>query len=305
MGVRVRQRRLSGHRRHDDRRAGVARGWRPRRRGGRVRARAALDAGDGLAQRRVGGVRPRQHPGAALSHALLGLRRDDRPTDGRRDRARARDAGGARLRRERPLRGARPGVSARNAKAVGLVVRPLGRQSRLRHVVRDFGPGCAANRRRYARACRGVAAFGAECRRRVGRKLPLVCRRVVRRHRTQHAVADGLGGARRCSSPGTRNHTAVQRGLAFLCERQRRDGTWDEPECTGTGFPGDFYINYHLYRHLFPTMALALAARSHPHPSSSCHPERSEAQPSEVEGRRSEGRKGATAATLRLKEAIP
>ncbi len=56
---------------------------------------------------------------------------------------------------------------------------------------------------------------------------------------------------------GHPQHPAVRRGLAYLCERQRGDGTWDEPECTGTGFPRDFYINYHLYRHLFPTMALA------------------------------------------------
>ncbi|MGA7355413.1 MAG: prenyltransferase/squalene oxidase repeat-containing protein, partial [Candidatus Cybelea sp.] len=60
---------------------------------------------------------------------------------------------------------------------------------------------------------------------------------------------------------GRAQHPAVERGLTYLCERQRYDGTWDEPECTGTGFPGDFYINYHLYRHLFPTMALAVAAR--------------------------------------------
>jgi len=51
-------------------------------------------------------------------------------------------------------------------------------------------------------------------------------------------------------------HPACRRGLAFLRDRQR-EGTWDEPEYTGTGFPRDFYINYHLYRHLFPTMALA------------------------------------------------
>jgi len=63
---------------------------------------------------------------------------------------------------------------------------------------------------------------------------------------------------------GLPQHSAVARGLAYLCERQRPDGTWDEPECTGTGFPCDFYINYHLYRHLFPAMALAMDARRHP-----------------------------------------
>jgi squalene-hopene/tetraprenyl-beta-curcumene cyclase len=49
---------------------------------------------------------------------------------------------------------------------------------------------------------------------------------------------------------------AVERGLAWLVERQREDGSWDEPEYTGTGFPGHFYINYHLYRLSFPLMAL-------------------------------------------------
>lgn len=49
---------------------------------------------------------------------------------------------------------------------------------------------------------------------------------------------------------------AVERGLAWLISTQREDGTWDEPFHTGTGFPGDFYINYHLYRLSFPVMAL-------------------------------------------------
>lgn len=50
--------------------------------------------------------------------------------------------------------------------------------------------------------------------------------------------------------------SATKRGAEWLAKTQRDDGTWDEPEFTGTGFPGDFYINYHLYRQVFPVMAL-------------------------------------------------
>jgi squalene-hopene/tetraprenyl-beta-curcumene cyclase len=53
---------------------------------------------------------------------------------------------------------------------------------------------------------------------------------------------------------------AVRRGIRFLTATQRADGGWDEPEYTGTGFPGHFYINYHLYRLVFPIMALARCA---------------------------------------------
>ncbi|HVB70283.1 MAG TPA: squalene--hopene cyclase [Acidimicrobiales bacterium] len=49
---------------------------------------------------------------------------------------------------------------------------------------------------------------------------------------------------------------AVERGVAFLVSTQDDNGSWDEPWFTGTGFPGDFYINYHLYRLVFPVMAL-------------------------------------------------
>jgi squalene-hopene/tetraprenyl-beta-curcumene cyclase len=54
---------------------------------------------------------------------------------------------------------------------------------------------------------------------------------------------------------GQRSET-VERGVRWLCETQRSDGSWDEPQFTGTGFPGDFYINYHLYRMVFPITAL-------------------------------------------------
>jgi squalene-hopene/tetraprenyl-beta-curcumene cyclase len=42
---------------------------------------------------------------------------------------------------------------------------------------------------------------------------------------------------------------------------QRPDGGWDEPQYTGTGFPSDYYINYHLYRLTFPMMALGRCLR--------------------------------------------
>ena len=50
--------------------------------------------------------------------------------------------------------------------------------------------------------------------------------------------------------------SAVERGIGFLVGTQRDDGSWDEPYYTGTGFPGDFSINYHLYRLVFPLTAL-------------------------------------------------
>jgi squalene-hopene/tetraprenyl-beta-curcumene cyclase len=49
---------------------------------------------------------------------------------------------------------------------------------------------------------------------------------------------------------------AVERAAGWLVDTQRSDGSWHEPYYTGTGFPGDFYINYHLYRQVFPVMAL-------------------------------------------------
>jgi squalene-hopene/tetraprenyl-beta-curcumene cyclase len=82
-----------------------------------------------------------------------------------------------------------------------------------------------------------------------------------------------------------KDREAISRGLAFLVERQTAEGTWNEPEYTGAGFPGygvgqtiklgdpllterlkqgpelsrAFMINYNLYRHYFPLMAMGRA----------------------------------------------
>lgn len=78
---------------------------------------------------------------------------------------------------------------------------------------------------------------------------------------------------------------AIRRGLEWLVETQQDDGTWDEPWYTGTGFPGygvgertapdqesrhldqgvelsrGFMINYNMYRHYFPLMAMGRALK--------------------------------------------
>jgi squalene-hopene/tetraprenyl-beta-curcumene cyclase len=49
---------------------------------------------------------------------------------------------------------------------------------------------------------------------------------------------------------------AAARGVQWLIDTQLPDGGWDEELYTGTGFPGDFYINYEMYRLVFPISAL-------------------------------------------------
>ncbi len=86
----------------------------------------------------------------------------------------------------------------------------------------------------------------------------------------------------------SQDREAIERGCLFLIET-RSGGTWDEPEYTGTGFPGygvgqtikindpllserlmqgpelsrAFMLRYGLYRHYFPLMALARAVLPH------------------------------------------
>jgi squalene-hopene/tetraprenyl-beta-curcumene cyclase len=55
---------------------------------------------------------------------------------------------------------------------------------------------------------------------------------------------------------GEAGSESAGRAAAFLADSQRENGDWDEPYFTGTGFPRDFLINYHLYRTYWPVLAL-------------------------------------------------
>ena len=55
---------------------------------------------------------------------------------------------------------------------------------------------------------------------------------------------------------GEHRGPATAKAAEHLCAAQKPDGDWYEEEYTGTGFPLDFMIRYHLYRITFPVLAL-------------------------------------------------
>jgi len=71
---------------------------------------------------------------------------------------------------------------------------------------------------------------------------------------TPSQTAWGLIGLLAAAEPGD---PAVSRAAEALVGMQSRDGSWDEDDFTGTGFPCVFYLKYHLYRNSFPLYALA------------------------------------------------
>ena len=55
---------------------------------------------------------------------------------------------------------------------------------------------------------------------------------------------------------GNAEGLGARKAADYLCEVQLPSGDWDEQHFTGTGFPLDFMIRYHLYRISFPLFAL-------------------------------------------------
>jgi squalene-hopene/tetraprenyl-beta-curcumene cyclase len=53
-----------------------------------------------------------------------------------------------------------------------------------------------------------------------------------------------------------RDSESIEKGIQYLLNNQKEDGTWDEEEFTGTGFPQVFYLRYHMYKSYFPLLAL-------------------------------------------------
>ncbi len=74
-----------------------------------------------------------------------------------------------------------------------------------------------------------------------------------RGHPTPSQTAWGLLGY---VAAGEAETEQAKRAADWLCVVQRSDGDWQEEHYTGTGFPLDFMIRYHLYRLHFPLMAL-------------------------------------------------
>jgi squalene-hopene/tetraprenyl-beta-curcumene cyclase len=64
------------------------------------------------------------------------------------------------------------------------------------------------------------------------------------------------------AAAGEAGSECATRAVAWLARTQKRNGGWDEEHFTGTGFPRDFLINYHLYREVWPVMALGRIRRA-------------------------------------------
>jgi squalene-hopene/tetraprenyl-beta-curcumene cyclase len=67
----------------------------------------------------------------------------------------------------------------------------------------------------------------------------------------------GLIAATSPTEQAALDRRSIRRGVDYLVAAQSADGSWSEPEVTGTGFPRVFYLRYDMYRNNWPLLALA------------------------------------------------
>ena len=65
---------------------------------------------------------------------------------------------------------------------------------------------------------------------------------------------------------GDADSLSLQKGISYLVENQRQDGSWREDAYSGTGFPRTFYLRYELYRTYLPLLALGQYKNRLPRP---------------------------------------
>ncbi len=169
----------------------------------------------------------------------------------------------------RDSRTCRPGhrFHCQDAGSARLLDRPLGRELPLWHLagadrlasvgyaIRSI-PWCAG-RWPGSRVCSNPAAAGARLA--AATTIRRWRARARRRHRKRPGPCSALIAA------GEAGSDEVRAGIDYLIATQQDDGSWQEEQFTGTGFPKVFYLKYHMYSLYFPLMALAryVSARSH------------------------------------------
>ena len=139
------------------------------------------------------------------------------------------------------------------------LVRPLGRELHLRHLVGALRAERGRPRRDGAQRAQGGGLAGRhpERGRRLGRGLhsyKLDYRGYEPAPSTASQTAWALLGL---MAAGEVDHPAVARGIAYLQQTQDATGLWRQDAYTGGGFPRVFYLRYHGYPKFFPLWALA------------------------------------------------
>ena len=228
----------------------------------RHRARAGMDRRHAERERRLGRLRCRQRVLLSQQHPVRRSRRAARSADrGRHARAACRCWRSSATRENAPAVARGDRLPAPDATGRRQLVRPLGHELHLRHLV-----GAVRAQRRGRRPRRAGNAQGGGTGSSRSRTPTAAGARTARatsstisgyEQAPSHRVADRLGAAR--PDGGGRGRSSGGRARHRLSRRQRRAPTASgtKQRYTATGFPRVFYLRYHGYAKFFPLWALA------------------------------------------------